>query len=290
LPGTYEYTLIRQVDSNSDLSTLTVNADAANPATLWPEFSVAIGPEDKPRPLTRILPSTASQAIYTYPPGVLNGLSLRYSLTLPNLDIVMITDFELSVSVTRNADLITRPPSTTSPQFIYRTPYTGFPSPLIPLLVFGEDFPIGSGSTAQLEAALVAFLEGLLDRQTTSGTTRTLRVAGSYGYDVTQGVTAGAATPVSGAKSALTAGNAGLVPTLPIVLVPSVDLVINGDNNASIAAFAKHLADFIVQWDGQVKPSHANASLFFDVCLFTVTAESDNRPLLIVSSVQYSLE
>jgi hypothetical protein len=290
LPGTYEYTLIRQVGSNSDLSTLTVKADANNPAELWPEFSVAIGPKYEMLPLTRILPSTSSQAIYTYPANVPNGLSLRYSLTLPNLDVVMIPDFELSVSVTRNADLITKPPSTTSPQFIYRTPYTGFPSPLIPLLMVGEDFPIGSGPTANLEAALVTFLERLLDRQTTSGTTRTLRVAGSYGYDVTQGVTAGAATPVSGAKSALTAASAGLVPTLPIVLVPSVELVINGDNNASIAAFAKHLADFIVQWDGQVNPSHANASLFFDVCLFTATDASDTRPLLIVSSVQYSLQ
>jgi hypothetical protein len=212
---------------------------------------------------------------------------LKYSLTLPKLDIVMIPDFELSVSVTRNADLVSTP---TNSLFIYSTPYTGFPSPLIPLLVVDEDFPIGSGSTQQLEAALVTFLESLLDRPTTPGTKRTLRVAGSYGYDVTQGVTAGATSAVRGAKSGLAAGNAGLVPRLPIVLVPSIQLEINGDNNASIAAFAKNLAGFIVQWDKQVQPSHANGSLFFDVCLFSANAGSDNKPLLIVSSVQYSLE
>jgi LysM repeat protein len=286
LPGTYEYTLLRQLDSEPDLSTLTVIANAANPATLWPEFAVDDGSGNGMQPLT-LTSSTSSQAIYTYPANVPKGQSLTYSLTLPKLDVVMIPDFELSASVTRNADLVSTP---TNSLFIYSTPYIGFPSPLIPLLVVGEDFPIGSGSTEQLESALTTFFEGLLDRPTTPGTKRTLRVAGSYGYQITQGVSAGAASAVRGLKSAIAANKVELVPRLPIVLVPTVELEINGDNNASIAAFAKNLSDFIVQWDGQVQPSHANASLFFDVCLFSANAGSNNKPLLIVSSVQYSLE
>ncbi len=282
VPGTYEYTLIRQLDGGQYLSTLTVLANAANPATLWPEFAVDDGNGMNPLTLTS---SSSSQAIYTYPANVPKGQSLTYSLTLPKLDVVMIPDFELSASVTRNADLVSTP---TNSLFIYSTPYTGFPSPLIPLLVFGDDFPIGAGSTQQLEAALAAFLEGLLDRPTTPGTSRTLRVAGSYGYHITQG--GGVASAVRGPKSAIAAQKVELVPRLPIVLVPSIELEINGDDNASIAAFAKDLAGFIVEWDGQVKPSHTNASLFFDVCLFSASASSNNKPLLIVSAVQYSLE
>jgi hypothetical protein len=209
-------------------------------------------------------------------------------VTLPNLDVGMIHDFEPSASVTRNADLIAGTP--TCPLFIYSTPYTGFPSALVPLLVVDEDFDIGSGPVLQLEGALQTFFETLLDRAAApAGSNRTLRIAASYGYELTYAISARPPGVVRGAKSAINASDTGLVPTLPIALMPSVELTINGDNNASINAFAKNLADFIVGWNAQIQPSLASASLFFDVSLFSASAGSNDKPLLIVRSVRYAL-
>jgi hypothetical protein len=239
------------------------------------------------QPLT-LASSTPTGAVYTYPPGIAKNQSLRYEATVPRLDVVMVPDFELGTSVTRNADLVAG--TDTSPLFIYRTPYTGFSSPLVPLLQIDEDFDIGSGTPRQLAGALQTFLEALLARPAAApGSQRTLRIAASYGYRLTLPPTTGAVTAVRGPRSGITAGDSGLVPRLPIALIPAVELTISGDGNASIDALASDLAGFIVTWDGQVQPSHLNASLFFEVSLFSASAGSNDKPLLVAQSVRYAL-
>jgi hypothetical protein len=179
---------------------------------------------------------------------------------------------------------------TTCPLFIYSTPYTGFPSALVPLLLVDEDFDIGSGPVLALEAALQTFFQTLLDRPVAPpDSTRTLRVAASYGYELSYAAPSRPQLFVRGAKSAINASDTALVPRLPIALIPAVELTINGDNNTSINAFATNLASFIVDWDKQVQPSLANASLFFEVSLFSANAGSNDKPLLIVRSVRYGL-
>jgi hypothetical protein len=288
VPGTYGYTLIRPYDGNLVLTTLSVVADAANPATLWPELAVDDGSSAGMQPLV-LQSSTPSQATYAYPAGIAKGQSLQYRATLPKLDVVMIPDFQLSASIARNADLVAG--TTTCPLFVYRTPYTGFPSPLIPLLLDDTDFDIGGGALSGLEAALQSFLTALLQRATApAGSERPLRVAASYGYELAYAMAGATATAVRGRKSALLEADTGLVPTLPIALVPSIELTINGDDNATIDAFANNLAAFVTQWDSVVTPVHAGGALFFDVSLFSANAGSNDKPLLIARSVRYTLQ
>src|SRR5262249_44996648 len=228
IPGSYGYTLVRPLDSSNDVTTLTVIGDRANPAPLWPELAVDDGSGAGLQALV-LSSSTPTEATYTYPAGIARGQSLRYQASLKRLDVVMIPDFDLSVSVIRNANLVAQ--VTTCPLFVYRTPYIAFPSPLVPLLLVDEDFDIGLGTTQQLEAALRTFLESLLDRANApGGSQRPLRVAASYGYEFTRPAAVNPAAAVRGAKSAM-AEVIGLVPTLPIALIPSVELTINGDNN-----------------------------------------------------------
>jgi hypothetical protein len=287
VPGTYAFTLIRPFDGNPDLTTLSVAAGATNPATLWPALAVDDGSGAGMQPLV-LQSSSPSQATYAYPAGIAKGQSLQYRATLPKLDVVMIPDFQLSASIARNADLVAG--TATCPLFVYRTPYTGFPSPLIPLLIDDTDFDIGSGSLPGLEAALQGFLAALLERPAApAASKRTLRVAASYGYELAYATAGAVATAVRGRKSALLELDAGLVPTLPIALVPAIELTINGDGNASIDAFASDLSGFVSHWDSQVDPVHDGGALFFDVSLFSANAGSNDKPLLIARSVRYSL-
>ncbi|HUN39555.1 MAG TPA: hypothetical protein VMU81_04630 [Acetobacteraceae bacterium] len=210
---------------------------------------------------------------------------LQYRATIASLDVVLIPSYEPDVSIVRNANLVAG--TATCPLFVYQTPYTAFPSSLIPALVVPGDFDIGEGTPQQLNPALQAFLEGLLARSAApAGAQRTLRVAASYGYEYTRGAPG---NTVRGRRSTVLQADTGLVPSLPMALVPAIDLTISGDGNASIDSFAQNLANFIVAWDGQVQPSRANAALFFDVSLFSSNAASQDRPLVSVQSVRYGL-
>ena len=270
--GTYDYTLAGAAGDNPDLSTMTVVADAANPTSLWPEFAVDAGDGAGMRALA-LQSSTREDAIYAYPSGIPKGATLTYQVTLPKLDVVMVSTFTLRASVVRNEHLVDG--AATSPPFVYRTPYTEFPSRSIARLVVDDDFDISGGSLQQLQPALQAFLRGLLDRpDAPAGSQRALRVAVSYGEEL----------PADPAAS----GAGAMVAKLPIALIPSLPLTINGDNGASIDAFAKDLAEFVVAWEAQAKPSDANASLFFDVSVLP-NGSSANTPLLVVRSVRYAL-
>jgi LysM repeat protein len=285
LPGPYDYSLVRAFDGGPNLTTVTVTAGTGNPAVVWPNFLVNDG--SGPRTLTFQF-STGNQAVYAYPAGIARGLTLQYQVDLRKLDLVIIPDFETSVSITRNADLIAT--AKTSELFIYQTPFTGFPSPLIPLLQFGDDFTIGSGPIEQLDAALVTFFEGLLSRTSAAqGAKIRVRVAASYGYEVTQGPQSAARTPVRGRRSAVAAAAPALVPMVPILLVPATDLIVNGDGNASIDAFAKNIGDFVTNWAKTVGLTAPNAAMFFEVSLFSSNSGSSNKPLMVARSVRYGL-
>jgi hypothetical protein len=282
-PGTYGYALVHRDDASGDLAELDLVADAQNPAPLWPAFAVDSGDGQGLRPLDFVL-SSGSTAIYRYPPGVPANSTLTYRVSLAKLDVVMIPDLETRTAVERNGDLIDG--ATTCPLFVYSTPYTSFSSPLVPLLSVNRDFSIGAGAVADLRAALRAFLTALLARAAApAGSTRTIRVAGSYGYELTRPV----ATSAVRGRAARAFGGEGLSTYLPILLVPSVELAISGDGGVQIDALAANLGDFVAAWDVAVKPSHASAAVFFDVSLFSNSSGSNDKPLLEMHSVRYGL-
>jgi hypothetical protein len=284
VPGTYAYTLTRAPGSGPDLSTLLVRAASANPAPLWPVL--AVDASGTGMAALTLQSSKPSQAVYAYPAGVPRDSALQYQATVAGLDAVMVPNFTLSASVVRNADLVDG--VQTSPLFVYQTPYTAFPAPLIPLLQVDHDVDIGSGSIDQLAAALQAFLQSLLTRSAATGNLeRTLKIAVSYGYELLRQPAAAGA--VRGARSAVAAAETRLVPLLPIALLPSVKLLINGDHQASIDTLAQELAAFIAIWDSQTQPSHTNAALFFDISLFSANDDSSDKPLMMARSVRYVL-
>jgi hypothetical protein len=166
---------------------------------------------------------------------------------------------------------------------------------VIPLLLVDGDFDAGNGSVHHLHAALQAFFRGLLDRPSApAGSQRILRVAVSYGYELSLDADSDAAADEGDANADEDDAFAPMA-MVPITLFPSVPLTINGDNGTSIDAFARDLADVVVAWNAQAKPSHANASLFFDVTVFPYHASAPpnasdaGKPLLIARSVRYAL-
>ncbi|KYG00100.1 hypothetical protein BE20_56900 [Sorangium cellulosum] len=282
-PGAYTYTLLHSDGGAGDLAELDLIAEAQNPAPLWPALAVDTGDRQGLRPL-QLVSSSGTKGVYRYPPGVPKGISLVYRVGLSSLDVAMIPCVEAGAAVQRNADLIDG--EETNELFVYSAPYTSFSSPLVPLLVVPSDFDVGAGPIDGLAAALSAFLVALLARSAApAGSTRVLRVAASYGYELTRPVTS---ATVRGRASA-TGRACHIFTHLPVALVPSVELVINGDGGAQIAAFAAKLAGFVADWDRTVQPSHTNAAVFFDVSLFSEAAWSVDKPLLAVRSVRYGL-
>jgi hypothetical protein len=287
VPGTYAYSIGHSGDSDH-LTELELVADANNTAPLWPTLSVFTGTDFQE---LKFVSSLGATATYQYLPPVPRGVT-QYKVSparadidndnLAKLDIVMIADTNTSVAVDRNADLIDG--QQTSPLFVYSTPYTTFGSALVPLLIHPKEFVIGKGKLDGLEAALQTFLTKLLSRPAApDGATRPLRISAGFGYDLVSAVG-------SAGDSADDVPN-GLTTYMPVVLVPSVDLTINGDSKTGtdINAFASDLAKFIVDWDSKVNPSHINAAVSFEVTLFSQAEDSDNKPLLDLSFVSYQL-
>jgi LysM repeat protein len=296
VPGVYAYSLTHTGDT-SDLLELDLIADADNTATLWPTLFVNTTGKDTDFDELSFISSSGATARYRYPRGVKRGLTLQYKVSLARaqpatteiqndglakLDIVMIADINTSVAVDRNADLIEG--ETTCPLFVYSAPYTTFSSPLVPLLLVTEDFDIGPGQLNGLESALQTFLTSLLHRPAApSGSTRTLRLNAGFGYELVSVIAAGADNVDHVPKSITT--------FMPVVLVPSVELTINGDSTTGtdISAFALNLSNFIVDWDSKVKPSHTKAAVVFELTLFSTSEDSENKPLLEMRSVRYLL-
>ena len=299
VPGIYAYSLIHSGEAD-ELTELDLIADANNTAPLWPTLYVNTTGDPKDFQILSFVSSSGSKARYLYPPGVKKGSTLLYRISparaqvataaieaenLAQLDIVMIADTNTSVAVDRNADLIDG--QTTYPLFVYSTPYTTFRSTLVPLLIRSKEFVIGTGQLDGLESALQTFLTALLHRPAApSGSTRPLRISAGFGYDLVSAVSSAA----DSADSADDNPN-GLTTYMPVVLIPSVDLTINGDSKAGtdINAFASDLAKFIVDWDKKVGPSHTNATVSFEVTLFSQAEDSDNKPLLDLRAVVYRL-
>ncbi len=283
VPGTYAYTLIHPDDGPTNLTRLELIADQDNTAMLWPQLAVDTRKGQGFRALT-FDSASGPIGVYRYPPDVPKGITLAYEVGLPKLDVVMIADLKTSVAVQRNADLIEG--KATCQLFVYSAPYTSFSSPLVPLLVDDSDFDIGSGSIGDLGDALKSFLTALLVRSAApAGTTRGIRVAGSFGYELTLPVTTAAVR----SRAAAALDDEGISTYFPIVLVPSVELTINGDGGAKIDAFANELGAFVAGWVRTVQPSTVNAAVFFDVSLFSGAIDSNDKPLLEVRSVRYSL-
>lgn len=281
-PGTYLYKLIHPEENGPNLLQLHLIADSDQTARLWPNLEVDTGGVAGFQPLT-FVSSSGREGIYTYPPNVPRGTMLKYQVSVDGLDVVMIPDVETGVAVGRNDDLIDG--QATCALFVYTTPYTDFSSPLAPLLVYDQDFDIGSGPVDGLAAALQAFLLALLLRAAApNGSQRVLRIAGSFGYELTRS----SLTEAVSGRAALQ-NETGISTFLPIVLVPSIALTIHGDGGAQIATFAQNLGKFVADWDKSVQPSHRNAAIFFDIRLFSDAATTD-KPLLELRSVRYHLQ
>ena len=297
--GIYAYSLIHSGDSD-ELTELDLIADANNTASLWPTLYVNTTGEAKDFQILSFVSSSGATARYLYPPGVKKGSTLLYKISparaqpataaiaaenLAQLDIVMIADTNTSVAVDRNADLIDG--QTTCPLFVYSTPYTTFRSTLVPLLIHSKEFVIGTGQLDGLESALQTFLTALLRRPAApSGSTRPLRISAGFGYDLVSAVSS-----AGDSADAADDNPNGLTTYMPVVLIPSVDLTISGDSKTGtdINAFASDLAKFIVDWDKKVGPSHTNATVSFEVTLFSQAEDSDNKPLLDLRAVVYQL-
>jgi LysM repeat protein len=288
----YNYTLQREKSETapSQLSKLIIIADENNVSELWPEVEVYLNDEFQPL-IMELTPPGSKQAIYDYPAGVLAESSLQYRMTFQYLNVTNTQDGWAGVSITRNADLVQT--AQTNTDFIYQTPLTYFSSVMIPFIYGSVDIDIKNSPTIGLAQALGQFFQTLLscNPDLPAGTTRNIRVACNYGYQLaaptTQGLSERRALPGLRAD-----GNSNpLVSFMPVILIPSYPFDLSKSYNwQDPNSFVSRLADAVATWQDNNQPSTTNGAFFFDISLFSTLDPSSLQPLLEAPFVRYVLD
>lgn len=201
---------------------------------------------------------------------------------LRDLDILDIQNAWAGVLIKRNEDLVQTPDGTyrtTNPRFIYQTPLVRFYNKLLPLLECHETIDLAAGSSASakspqpssqpLAVHLSRLLASLLQNRDQNGFE--VKLECSYRY---------------------TLGNAGAV-TLPVLLVPPVELNPQGDSDVSLDcadtnnSFACQLSRKLLTWYNTHRPSPTGGAFVFRVEVYGYT---DTRlPLLRLNTLTLDL-
>ncbi len=238
---------VREVAANGKLS---AQFQDLNPAT------------DPAIPMPKLLvgASDRDHGLFGYGEG--SGEPLR-ALVFEQLDLLAYQNALSAVYLSRNEELI--PGKATAADFVYLTPQTRFPFPVIPLLQ--NDYEIdmrqllpGQHPTA---AYIAAFFNELFDEaHLPDGEDHiTLQLECSYAYKL-----------ASGPEQPFI--------RLPILLVPPYDYRPAGDELPNL------LAREIAEWVEAARPAPGNAEarLLFDVAVFSTTG-SDRQPVLRLRNV-----
>ena len=116
---------------------------------------------------------------YLFTSDVPAGTRLVYVISYDDLNVVTYQNARASLSVSRNQNLV--PGTVTNDQFVYRTPPLTFTNLAVPSLLWNEGLLFGTGSRAQLSAALAGMFTDVLGTPPTAAEV-TQKLSGSYGY------------------------------------------------------------------------------------------------------------
>lgn len=225
---------------------------------------------DIPAPRLLVGPDDADYSAFTFDDA--SAQPLR-ALALEQLNILAYQNARAAVYLTRNETLIEG--AETHPDFVYYTPQTRFPHPVIPLLQndiginIRELLPPGEHSLAEY---LGAFFRHLLDKAHLPGHEKTIAVQLECSY----------AYQLSGDPDQPFV-------RLPVLLAPPYDFSLE-ENSAdwlvNPGSLTGQLAREIQEWldAEQPAPDNPNARLLFDVAVFSTTSAS-RQPVLRLRNV-----
>jgi hypothetical protein len=222
--------------------------------------------------------------VYHYPGGFYANDQQTYRFRFDGRDVIRDCSGRGAIAVTRNDRLIARgplgptgspAPVPTSEGFIYRTLYTQFVDPLIPLIE--ADAPIDVAALEPgpeprpLERHIVNVVRAATDVDSgASAEPADIELAVAFAF------------PVAG----------GLNVTTPICLVPCRR--VSGDD---VATFARALAQTLARWHRDTPLDEQGSLLAFELCVFAYdtapsyeTGESIRRPILRFTDLRLHLQ
>ncbi|EXU63791.1 hypothetical protein Z951_34290 [Streptomyces sp. PRh5] len=155
----YRYAINLQTDAEGGWYTtlrLTRAVESGPGGVDWPDTLRVIADGER-HDLGRVDPAlcgcdTDSDCLcYAFPADTVPALTLlTYELTFPPVHIASYQNASASAWVTRNARLLGPDGPDTAPSFVYRTPETGYPKPIVPFIDITEPIPIGPWSEEPL--------------------------------------------------------------------------------------------------------------------------------------------
>jgi hypothetical protein len=202
---------------------------------------------------------------YLFAEDISVGTRLVYVIWYDDLNVVSYQNARASLSISRNQNLT--PGAVTNDQFVYRTPSLTFTNLAVPSLLWTDALLFGSGSQAQLPAALTTMFTEVLGSPPTAAPV-TQKLTGNYGYRL---------APPEGPLSPT-----DLVSLTPIFYRPTFGYTetVPVDTGAAVDGwFASH------------PPAPDNvAFLSFDLQLFSTMTPGQVQPLVRFGRLDYQLD
>ncbi|MCB9283055.1 MAG: hypothetical protein H6563_03195 [Lewinellaceae bacterium] len=207
-----------------------------------------------------------------------NAEPLR-ALTFEKLHLLAYQNAISAVYLSRNEELI--PGKKSAPDFVYYTPQTRFPAPIIPLL--NNDIEVNIGQLIAGKNPLVNYLSKFFQElfkdvymEETGEKIITMQLDCSYAYKLADDP----AQPFI---------------RLPIILVPPYEFHLDGpqnDTSLTEPSLSAQIAREIKEWQAAENPAPDNAlaRLVFDVAAFSTTSKSSRQPILRLRNVVLPLE
>ena len=202
---------------------------------------------------------------YLFTEDVAVGTRLVYVIWYHDLNVVTYQNARASLTISRNQNLT--PGSRTNEQFVYRTPPLTFTNLAVPSLLWDQALLFGSGSRAQLPAALTTMFTDVLGTPPTTAQV-TQKLTGNYGYRL---------APPEGP----------LLPTDLVSLTPIFYRPTFGYTDTVPADTGAAVDD----WFASHPPAPGNvAFLSFDLQLFSTMTPGQVQPLVQFGRLDYQLD
>ncbi|HEU5270789.1 MAG TPA: hypothetical protein VFU36_12755, partial [Jatrophihabitans sp.] len=242
-------------------------SDDWGPAGAIPQLGY-LDPDGVLRPLQQpeVPPgSVPSSLTYLFDQDVPAGSRLGYVVWYDMLNVVEYQNARASVTVSRNQNLT--PGTETAELFVYRTPPLTFTNLAVPSLLWDQALLFGSGTRAELPAALTTVFTEVLGTPPTAAQV-SQKLTGNYGYRL---------APPDGPLSPT-----DLVSLVPVFYRPTFPYT---DNVPADTAAA------IDDWYAGHAPAPDNvAFLSFDLQLFSTLLPDQVQPLVRFGRLDYQLD
>jgi len=228
-----------------------------------------IDPDGKVKPLQPETPGsgTPQDIFYNFTEAVPDRGRRTYVIWYDDLDVSVYQNARASLSIRRNQNLV--PGKETADAFVYSTPELNFTNLAVPELTWDRSILFGTGSTAQLPAALTTLFTDVLGSPATDAETQQ-KLSGRYGYRL---------AAANGPSSPLSPDD--IVSLVPMFYRPLF---------AYAGTIPADTGDAVDDWFSTHVPQPANTALLsFSLQLFSDIMPERRQPLIALTRLDYQL-